>query len=87
MLLHFHTIKVVKKELGDLLDDDSVVPIEERLRGIKRQLLVDQLSREQIVTNEDVLHEDFLKLLFVSVHDPELLECFEAACTGAYAYI
>lgn len=42
-------------------------------------------GREQIVANEDVLHEELLKLVLVRVHDAELLESFETSCSASSA--
>lgn len=85
MLLHLHTVEVVQKELRNAFNDDRVVPVEKRLRSVERELLLDVFGREQVVANEDVLHEYFLKLVFVSVHDAELLEGLKVATVASTA--
>lgn len=83
MLLHLHAVKVVEEELGHSLNDDGIVPVEERLGGLKSDRLVMVLGREEVVPDEHVLHEDLLQLVLVSVHYPELLEGLEAAAARA----
>lgn len=74
MLGHLQPIQVVQKELRHSFDDDRVVAVVERLLSLKGELLVDQLGREQVVSYEDILSEDFFDLIFVCIHNPELLE-------------
>lgn len=87
MLLHLHTVQVVKGELGHSLNDDGVVPIEEGLRRLHRDHLVQVLGREKVVPHEHILHEDLLQLVLVGVHDPELLEGLEAAAAAARTHL
>lgn len=79
MLRHAEMIEIVKQELRHMLDDDRVVSVVERLLRLKRNPLVVRLSREQVVSHEYVLKEDFSQLLAMCIHDLELLEGFESA--------
>lgn len=81
MVLHLHRVKVVKEKLRDALDNDGVVPVEERLGGFNGRLTFQVIGREQIVANEHIPREDALDLFFLGVHDPELLEGLESART------
>lgn len=81
MIFHLHRVEVVEEKLRDSFDNDGVVPIEERLRGFYGRFSINVIGREQIVTNEHVPREDALELLFLGVHDPELLESLESART------
>lgn len=85
MLLHLHTVEVVEEELGHALNDDGVVPVEEGLRRLHRDHLVQVLGREQVVPHEHVLHEDLLQLVLVGVHDSELLERLQPAAPAGRA--
>jgi len=79
MILHLHRVKVVEEELRDALDNDGVEPVEKRLGGLNSRLTLNVIGREQVVTNEHVSGKDALKLLFLGVHDPELLEGLQTA--------
>ena len=78
MLGHALMVEIVEQKLRDVLNDDSVVAVVEGFLGLEGDWLVDQLRREEVVAHEHVLHEDLLQLLFVRIHDLELLEGFES---------
>jgi hypothetical protein len=81
MIFHLHRVKVVEEKLRDSFYNDGVEPIEERLLGLDGRFTLKIIGREQIVTNEHVPGEYAFELLFLGVHDPELLESLETART------
>ena len=86
MILHLHRAKVVEEEICDSFYNDGIEPIVERLLELNESFALNVVGREQVVADEHVPREDGLKLVFLSVHDPELLEGLKptrAGSTGA----
>jgi hypothetical protein len=74
MVFHLHRVEIVEKEIGYTLNNDGVEAIEERFLRVDSGLSLKVIGREQVVSNENVLGENSLKLVLVGIHDPKLLE-------------
>jgi hypothetical protein len=83
MIFHLHGVQVIEKKLCYALDDNRVVPVEEGLLGVYRSRPFDIFGREQVIADKDVALKDAFKLVFVIVHNTELLERLQNAAATA----
>jgi hypothetical protein len=83
MILHLHRAQVIEEELCNTLNDNRVVPVEEGLLGVYRSRPFYIFGREQVIADKDVALKDAFKLIFVIVHDTELLERLQNAAATA----
>jgi hypothetical protein len=83
MILHLHRAQVIEEKLCHTLNDNRVVPVEEGLLGVYRSRPFDIFGREQVIADKDVALKDAFKLIFVIVHNTELLERLQNAAATA----
>ena len=78
MILHFRVVEIVQKEGRYFVDDNSIIPTEERCGSLNGDSLLDLTRGEEIDTNKHELQENLLQLLSVGVDDLVFLECFQS---------
>lgn len=77
MIFHLHGIQIIECKLRHTLDGDRELTAKVSLFGFEVNSFVEGRSREDIVTDTNVVHEYTLELSGVSAQNFVLLECFE----------
>ena len=83
MILHLHRAQVIEEKFCHTLNDNRVVPVEEGLLGVYRSRPFYIFCREQVIADKDIALKDAFKLIFVIVHNTELLERLQNAAASA----
>ena len=83
MILHLHRVQVIEEKLCHTLNDNRVVPVKEGLLGVYRSRPFYIFCREQVIADKDIALKDAFKLIFVIVHNTELLERLQNAAAAA----
>ncbi len=69
MLLHFHSVEVVKRELRDSGDSDGEFAAEVGLLGFKVNGFVDLLGGEDVVADRNVVDKDTFQFIRLSAQN------------------
>ena len=73
MVLHLHLVELIKGEFGDALDQDREFATEKVCLGLEIDLFLNWGSRENIISDANVVEEDALELLRLGWRSKDLV--------------
>ncbi len=77
MLLHFHRVQVIEAELRDSINSDGELAAKIRLFCLKVDFFIDLRSRENVVSDGNVVDKNALELVCLGSKNFIFLECLQ----------
>ena len=77
MLFHFHRVQVVQAKLRDTIDTNGEFSAKVSLFSFEVDFFIDLRSRENVVTDGNVVNEDALQFVCLGAKNFIFLECLQ----------